>query len=135
MVGCFSAELSSFVVQDANDTVPHSIRIAASIHSQTFSFSNYLLTALDDDAAGAGRGGCALQGVGRTVGHGHDAGCLYGRRLARLLLELCTGLGQLLDEALMAANQLIEHRAGHAASIDVALPVVADEDAALAELT
>ena len=41
-----------------------------------------------------------MQGVGRTVGHGHDAGCLYGRRLARLLLELCTGLGQLLDEAL-----------------------------------
>ena len=36
MVGCFSAELSSFAVQDANDTVPHSIRMAASIHSLTF---------------------------------------------------------------------------------------------------
>ena len=37
-------------------------------------FPNYLLTALDDDAAGAGRGGCALQGVGRTLRDGHDAG-------------------------------------------------------------
>lgn len=35
---------------------------------------------------------------------------------------------------LVVANQLIEHRAGHATCIHIALPVVAGDDAALAEL-
>ena len=34
----------------------------------------------------------------------------------------------------MVTNQLIEHRASHAACIDIALPVVAGDDAALTEL-
>ena len=93
-----------------------------------------LLTAFDDNATGGVRCWSAVQTIG-TGGRVLDDGSLvHTDCLACLGLELGTCTLQLFDEALIVANELIEHAARQTACIDVALPMIAGNDAALSEL-
>ena len=56
------------------------------------------------------------------------------RATCHLLRKFCTSPGQLSDEALVVANQLVEHTASHAARINIALPMITCDDTTLSKL-
>ena len=92
-----------------------------------------LLTVLDDDASCFARGGNTGDGVSPR---GADRGInlFYFAGTLRHFDKLLTGLGQLLAESLVALQLGIQHRRAQASGIDVALPVIPCDDAALAIL-